>query len=250
MGRGERMEAMRDNLAERATRANEVAIAYINGNTPKIYALNQAYTVKTAAKAIGETGIDWTIFNERAVKRLIVERPDLMPFYPEAKAIMRGFDLEYGKKQITKSITQGILQGKSAQRIATDLTERITTMSKASAIRAARTATTEAENAGRQAAIQQLEEKGVECQKVWNALDESRSREVGGTKIHVEADGQTVGNDETFEVGGEQLLYPGDHSHGASGWNLYNCRCWISTEVTGFKSILSESQRQSIKRVK
>ena len=31
--------------------------------------------------------------------------------------------------------------------------------------------------------------------------------------------------DEPFIVGGEKLMFPGNKSLGASGWNLYNCRC-------------------------
>ena len=43
IGRGERFEALRDRIAERMTRANEVAAAYINDKTPGIYTLNRNY---------------------------------------------------------------------------------------------------------------------------------------------------------------------------------------------------------------
>lgn len=32
-----------------------------------------------------------------------------------------------------------------------------------------------------------------------------------------------------FKVGGEKLMFPGDTSCGASGWNIYNCRCGMRT---------------------
>lgn len=57
-------------------------------------------------------------------------------------------------------------------------------------------------------------------QKMWVAILDDHTREA-----HAEADGQTVGIDEPFEVDGEQLMYPGDDSMGASEGNLINCRC-------------------------
>lgn len=42
---------------------------------------------------------------------------------------------------------------------------------------------------------------------------------------HLEADGQRRNSDEYFIVMGEQLMYPGDRSRGASPENVCNCRC-------------------------
>ena len=57
-----------------------------------------------------------------------------------------------GNFQITATVTSGILQGSSINKMAKDLMNRVTDMNKTSAVRAARTAVTEAENAGRQPA--------------------------------------------------------------------------------------------------
>ena len=241
IGRGKRFEAMRDKLAERMTKANEVAISYANDDMAKIYALNHAYTINSVKEQAGDIldGVDFTIFDEQTVKRLVVERPDLMPYYPKAKAVKRGIDLIYGKKQITATVTSGILQGSSINKMAKDLMNRVTDMNKTSAVRAARTAVTEAENAGRQAAADELEKKGVIIGKRWIATHDSRTRDE-----HLEADGQIVENGKPFVVGGEELMFPGDKSLGASGWNLYNCRCTRVSEIIGFKSILTEEQRK------
>lgn len=241
MGRGKRFEAMRDKLAERMTKANEVAISYANDDMAKIYAMNHAYTIESVKEQAGEmlSGVDFTMFDEQTVKRLVVEQPDLMPYYPKAKAVKRGIDLIYGKKQITATVTSGILQGSSINKMAKDLMNRVTDMNKTSAVRAARTAVTEAENAGRQAAADELEKKGVIMGKRWIATHDSRTRDE-----HLEADGQIVENNKPFVVGGEELMFPGDKSLGASGWNLYNCRCTRATEIIGFKSILTEGQRK------
>lgn len=241
IGRGKRFEAMRDKLAERMTKANEVAIAYANDDMAKIYAMNHAYTIESIKEQAGEmlSGVDFTMFDEQTVKRLVVEQPDLMPYYPKAKAVKRGIDLIYGKKQITATVTSGILQGSSINKMAKDLMNRVTDMNKTSAVRAARTAVTEAENAGRQAAADELEKKGVIMGKRWVATHDGRVRDE-----HLEADGQIVENNKPFVVGGEELMFPGDKSLGASGWNLYNCRCTRVSEIIGFKSILTEEQRK------
>lgn len=241
IGRGKRFEALRDRIAERMTNANEVAAAYINGDMPKIYAMNHAYTIESAVEQADGAldGVDFTLFNEETVRRLIVEQPDLMPYYPEDKAIDRGIDLAYGKRKITSVVTSGILQGKSINQMARHLMDNITGMERTSAIRAARTACTEAENAGRQAAAEELEKMGVIMGKRWVATQDARTR-----PEHSHADGQVVPCDEPFEVGGEKLMFPGDKSLGASGWNLYNCRCRRSDEIMGFKSILTPEQRK------
>lgn len=147
IGRGERYQAMRDKVAHRVTDANAVAVSYTNDATPGIYSLNRNYSSYTIEQVAGNVGFD--LWDEQTVKRLMVEQPDLMPYYPPKRALKRGIDLAYGKKQITASVTSSILQGKSIKHMADDLQKRITTMSRDSAIRTARTAVTGAQNAGR-----------------------------------------------------------------------------------------------------
>ena len=90
LARGDRYNAMRDKMAARATRASEVAAAYINDTTPGIYSLNRNFVGYIIEKYSGD--IDFTLWDEQTVKRLIVEHPDLMPYYPEERAIARGID--------------------------------------------------------------------------------------------------------------------------------------------------------------
>ena len=226
MGRGQRFEAMRAKLAERLTHANEVALAYVNDKTPGIYTLNRNYAAYEI-EAVG-AGVDFTLYDESTVRRLIVERPNLMPYYPVAKAVKRKIDLDYGKKQITAAVTSGILMGTSTRKIAADLRKRIVTMSVESAIRTARTAVTAAENGGRQASYERAAEMGIELTREWLATHDARTRHAHGA-----ADGQRVKVDEPFIVGGEELMFPGDTSRGASGWNIYNCRCCLISSVKG-----------------
>lgn len=220
IGRGKRFEALRDKVAERMTKANETAVSYINDATPGIYSLNRNYAAYTIEQVAGDVGFD--LWDEQTVKRLIVEQPDLMLYYPEKKAVKRGIDLVYGKKQITASVTSGILQGKSIKGLADDLQIRIPTMNRDSAIRTARTAITGAQNAGRQDSYVAAEKMGIKTRKQWIATKDDRTRHEHGI-----ADGQTVDYDQPFDVGGENIMFPGDPS--GSPWNVYNCRCTMRT---------------------
>lgn len=219
IGRGQRMEELRDKLAERVTRANETAIAYINDKTPTIYTLNRNFAAYQVEKASGKYR-SFTLFDEATIRRLIMEHPDLMPYYPEKRALARGIDLAYGKKQILAAITSGILQGKNTRKIAADLRKRLVDMSVDSALRTARTAVTAAENGGREDTFQRAADMGIKVKYQWVATLDARTR-----REHGHADGQVREAGEPFDVGGEKLLFPGDKSYGASGWNLYNCRC-------------------------
>ena len=249
IGRGKRFEALRDKIAERMTRANEAAIAYINDDIAKIYAMNRNWAQEQLAKPIRDylTNVNFLQWNEKLVRRLIVEEPDLMPYYPTKIALKRRIDLAWGKKQITKSVTSGLLMGSSVGKIATDLQARITEMNRVSALRAARTATLTAMEAGRKDAADDLQSKGAIIEKEWVAGHDARTR-----PAHMRADGQKKKEDEPFIVGGEKMMFPKDRSMGASGWNIYNCRCSCVRETVGFKSILTEEQRKQakIKRVK
>jgi SPP1 gp7 family putative phage head morphogenesis protein len=224
IGRGERYQAMRDKVAHRVTDANAVAVSYTNDATPSIYSLNRNYAAYTIESVTGDVGFD--LWDEQTVKRLMVEQPDLMPYYPPKRALKRGIDLAYGKKQITASVTSSILQGKSIKHMADDLQKRITTMSRDSAIRTARTAVTGAQNAGRMDSYAAAEKMGIKLKKRWLATLDNLTRHA-----HAMLDGQTVDIDEPFKVDGEEIMFPGDTS--APGYLVYNCRCTMVVEVDG-----------------
>ena len=224
IGRGKRFEALRDKVAERYTDANATAVAYVNDATPGIYSLNRNYAAYKIEQVSDKA--DFTLWDEQTVKRLIVEQPDLMPYYPPKRALRRGIDLKYGKQQITASVTSSILQGKSIPKIANDLQSRMQDMSRASAIRTARTAITAAQNAGRMDTYRAAQDMGIKLKKQWLATLDNRTRHA-----HAMLDGQTVDVDKPFKVDGYELMYPGDSS--APGYLVYNCRCTQIAEVDG-----------------
>ena len=234
IGRGERFKALQKMVAERYTEANQTAVSYVNDATPGIYSLNRNYAAYTIESVAGDVGFD--LWDEQTVKRLIKDEPDLMPYYPAKRALNRGIDLAYGKRQISACVTSSILQGKSIKGIADDLQARVPTMNRDSAIRTARTAVTNAQNAGRQDSYVAATKMGIEMEREWvSALDAKTRPE------HAEADGQVVGVDEPFIVGGEKLMFPGDRS--GSGWNIYNCRCTQIAKVKGVDT--SDAKRRA-----
>ena len=230
IGRGERFDDLAVKVAERYTKANETAIAYVNDDTPSIYSLNRNYAAYTIEQVSGDVG--FTLWDEQTVKRLIVEEPDLMPYYPPEKAVKRGIDLAYGKKQITASVTSSILQGRSIKGIADDLQNRISDMNRTSAVRAARTAVTGAENAGRMDSYVAAAKMGIKVRKRWIATKDSRTRH-----SHAMLDGKTVDYDKPFVSDlGSEMMFPGD-PQGAKPGDLYNCRCSMRTvEVEGIEA--------------
>ena len=93
-------------------------------------------------------------------------------------------------------------------------------MSRASAIRTARTAVTAAQNAGRMDSYHAAEEMGIKLKKEWLATLDGRTRHA-----HAMLDGQTAETDKPFHVDGYEIMYPGDTS--APGYLVYNCRCTL-----------------------
>lgn len=231
IGRGKRFEALRDKVAKRMTNANAAAVAYVNDATPGIYSLNRNFAAYTIEQVTGDVGFD--LWDEQTVKRLIVEQPELMPYYPPKRALKRGIDLAWGKKQITASVTSSILQGKSIKHMADDLQTRIITMNRDSAIRTARTAVTGAQNAGRMDSYFAAEKMGIKCRKEWMATLDGRTRH-----SHAMLDGEVVDNDKKFSNG---CRFPGDPQGRPE--EIYNCRCTLVSAIEGIDT--SRGQRRA-----
>lgn len=221
IARGERYQAMREKVAKRMTAANEVAVSYTNDSTPSIYSLNRNYAAYTIEQV--SPNADFTLWDEQTVKRLIIDEPELMPYYPKKRAVQRGIDLAYGKRQITASVTSSILQGKSIKGIADDLQTRMTTMNRNSAIRTARTAVTGAQNAGRMDSYSAAEKMGIEVKKEWLATLDARTRH-----SHAMLDGEKIAQDRKFSNG---CRFPGDPE--GPPWEVYNCRCTLIASIDG-----------------
>ena len=216
MATGERYEAMRDELAARVSQSNQLAAIYINGKTPEIFRENYNVSAWLLERGYGE--LSFTLFDEHTVRRLILERPELLP----PVSIDIPLDERWNQGKITDTITSAILQGKRIPDIAQDL-RLVAEMNRVSAVRNARTAVTSAQNAGRQASYEHAAAMGISVRKRWVATLDKRTRD-----SHRHMDGVTVPYDQPFHTDlGSTMMYPGDRN-GKPG-DVYNCRCTMRT---------------------
>ncbi len=120
------------------------------------------------------------------------------------------------KKKLTNIILDGQALGLGVNAIAKNITTELAgEFSKSRARTIARTETHTAAGFGSNAQALNTDYKTT---KTWVATEDERTREA-----HIDADGQTVGSDDAFDVGDEALYYPGDPS--GSPENIINCRC-------------------------
>lgn len=203
----------------RITNANQIAVDYMNGKMPPIYAVNYNQAANDAATL----GIRFNIINEDVIRRRIIEGDIKLP----NKALDIPKDMRWNTKQLNASVVQGIIQGESMDKIAKRIYP-VVGKNQAAAIRNARTMVTGAENAGRHDSYTTLEANGVILEKEWLSAHDGRTRD-----WHTTLDGQSVANDEPFIDGnGNELMYPGDPD--ADPETVYNCRCSMRANIKGF----------------
>jgi len=77
-------------------------------------------------------------------------------------------------------------------------------------------------------ALQQVVDTGKvsanQIRRIWDATGDRRTR-----FAHALADGQSVGLNDAFEVGGRRMMYPGDPLGGPE--NVINCRCAVKIRI-------------------
>ncbi len=119
---------------------------------------------------------------------------------------------------VRDTLADGVERGLSVPNMRKLLESSHTNMSKWRATAIARTETTGAMAAGHQVSYETLAADGEKIRKSWLSIIDADTR-----PDHVEADGQTVDVSETFTVGSESCMHPGDVSLSAK--QRVNCRC-------------------------
>ena len=194
--------------AEQLAHVNETATAYINNNLPEVYALNYNATGE-AFNGIG--GYSFTLTDADTVRNLVESDSSFLPM----RDLDFSRDIAWNIEKMNAEVLQGILQGESMDKIA-DRLAQVIGMNLRSAISAARTMVTSAENKGRQDGFERAAAMGIILEREWIATSDGRTRD-----WHRELDGVTVGVDEPFENAIGKIMYPGDPS--ADGANVWNC---------------------------
>jgi uncharacterized protein with gpF-like domain len=137
--------------------------------------------------------------------------------YISGEAIRRHITsiVETTRNQIINAVTRGYADGLGQEGVAKYIRGLVPEFSRDRSALIARTETHGAANFG---ATSAAKETGLPLRKEWIAAEDARTRE-----DHALADGQIVGMDDAFDVGGASLMYPGDPS--APVEQIANCRC-------------------------
>lgn len=128
---------------------------------------------------------------------------------------------ETTRQQVLNGIAIGRREALGQSEIAKRIMEQSPTIGRHRANVIARTETHAAGNYG---SLKQAESTGLQMEKEWVASGGGRTRDT-----HEDADGQTVPIDAPFDVGGYDLMYPGDPSGPPE--EVINCRCAVAYVV-------------------
>lgn len=212
-------KSMVDQVTEKLTATNEIAVSYLNGKMVANYCHSYNEFANESIK-----GYSFELVDESTVQALIKNGDkNLLP--PKKVNIPK--DKAWNMKNVNSQVMQGILQGENIKDISKRL-RNVTDMNYKSSIRNARTMTTGAECKGRMDSYRKASADGVIMKKVWVSNDSERTRD-----WHAELSGVEVDIDEPFENEYGEIMYPGDPD--AEPANVYNCRCSIKTHILGFR---------------
>lgn len=208
---------MADMLAHDMEACDEQAAAIINGESPAVYATNMNYGTFDV-ESVAKLDTSYTLVDADTVSYMVRQQPDLLP----QVSVKPGRAKTWARRKITSAMTQNILQGESVPDAARRI-RSVVEMDRRESLRAARTALTGAENAGRMGYYRRASGMGIELQKQWMAALDSRTRD-----SHRELDGEKADIDGRFSNG---LRYPGDPTGPAS--EVWNCRCTMVAALPG-----------------
>lgn len=222
MAAGKRWEALKATINEDLSNSNEIASNLIKGHTYDVYALNHNYGTYEAEKG-SLVNTSYTLYGRDTVTRLVKENPMMLPAPGKkvAEKIKRGELKRWNNKNIQSVMLQGVLQGQTIEEMADNLATTLGEANSYSMIRAARTMTTGAENAGRIDSYLRAEKMGIKLNKQWLSARDSKVR-----MSHRELDGVSVPLNEDFPNG---CAYPGDPM--GLPEEVYNCRCTLVADV-------------------
>lgn len=225
---GERWQRERDRIAADFANVRSTALAYINGELPKVYEMNYNFVgadIETHVK-----GYSFELVNPDTVRNLANKDTSFLPF-KEVEGV------KY-KRWCTKAINSEILKGIMLGDSIPDLAKRlggVAEMDKNAATRNARTMVTSAENKARQDGFERAVNKGIILKREWIAAIDNRTRHA-----HALLNGQLADPNKPFNSELGDIMYPGDPS--AHPANVYNCRCTLGSKIIGFEKQNTEGK--------
>ena len=153
---------------------------------------------------------------------------DFNPNNPQASKFIQTKKMKFARQvndttiqKLKDTLSEGILEGEAVLDLSGRVKDVFTDRAKSGSILIARTETVSAVNGGTLLGYQQ---SGFVKEKEWLAVEDEHTR-----PDHQDADGQQVAVDDAFDVGGEELQYPGDPD--GSPEEICNCRCTIAPVI-------------------
>lgn len=172
--------------------------------------------------AVGPDGKIYTPYGTRGIERkdFATTLARMAQRYAMLEAVRRRITdiADTTRAQIIRGIERGVAEGLGVAQTASFVRDLVPGLSRYRSALIARTETHGAANYGADAAAR---DTGLVLRKEWVAAADERTRE-----DHAAADGQIVGMDEPFLVGGEALQFPGDPNGSAE--QVINCRCAVA----------------------
>lgn len=205
---GEEWAEVLGRLSEIYTEALRSVAGRLSEAIPAVFAYNAAYTEYVIER---ETGYELYGGIYAATDALAHAELLVLPSVDGRR------DDRWNRQRITAEMMQGIAAGVPIDSFSGCLAD-VTDGAYASAMGTVRALITGAENAGRQYIYRLAADAALPMRKVWRATFDHRVR-----YTHKTADGQAVDLTDSFLVGCEHLMYPGDPA--GSPHNVKNCRC-------------------------
>ena len=235
---GKQWEGKKKQILGTIYKTNEVATGIVNGKTHNVFAFNANYTAYDLEHGAG-VNFGFELYDEATVVNLIKNDPQLLPKWK----IDQPKDYVWNQKKLNRQINLGIIEGESLDKIANRLSDALVTQNFNKMRTFARTAMTGAQNSGRQIRLEEAKKLGINLKKEWMATLDAHTR-----INHRELDGQKVEMEESFEIKGIKIRYPGDPL--APPAMVYNCRCTMVGDLTNYPATYDRYDNIDGKRIK
>lgn len=232
---GKQWQAKKDEILGVIHNSNAVATNMINGESIHVFAANANYMSYDLEHSEG-VNFGFALYDSNTVTNLIKDNPQILPKWK----IDKPKDYVWLQKKLNRSITQGIIQGESLEKIANRLSDKLVSTNQNKMRTFARTAMTGAQNSGRQTQLQNAKKLGIECVKEWMATLDSHTRDT-----HKDIDGEQVEVNKEFS---NKCKYPGDP--GGPPAEVYNCRCTMVSDIKKYPSIYNRYDNETRTRIR
>jgi len=221
---GKQWAAKKQEITAVLNNSNKVAAAMINSSAIDVFGENANFLSYSLEHTAG-VNLGFGLYNTEAVTKLIKDDPEVLPKWK----IDQKKDYTWNQQNLNRSLTQGIIQGESLDKISKRVSTSLAGSNKNLMKTFAKTGMTQAQNSGRMTQLERAKALGLNVKKKWVATLDARTR-----TAHQELDGQTVDLDKPFKAEGYTIRYPGDPEAHPS--LVYNCRCALTGDLVDYPS--------------